>query len=74
MKIPSNPLMPLFSYTWKEETGTHEASGVDNTFLPGLLRLLGDLQGHPFFPSAVRRAKGCTTAALIFARLDYEAE
>lgn len=42
------------------------------TFLPGLLRLLGTLQGHPFFSLAVPWAKECSTNALIFAVLDYK--
>lgn len=52
METLSN-LIPLFIRTWKEKTGRHRGSGVGNTFLPGLLRLLRNLQGHPLFPLAV---------------------
>lgn len=72
MKILSNPPMPLFNYSWKEEKGRHKGSGIHNTFLPGLLRLLGNLQGHPFFPLAVRWAKECSMNVLIFSILDYK--
>ena len=42
------------------------------TFLPGLLRLLENLQGHTFFSLAVPWAKECSLNALIFTILDYK--
>ena len=30
MKILSNPPIPLFSYSWKEEKGRHKCSGVNH--------------------------------------------
>ena len=30
MKILTNPPMPLFNYSWKEENGRHKCSGVNH--------------------------------------------
>lgn len=71
MKILSNPLKSLLSYTWKEETGRLGDCGRQH-LPPRFAQVLRNLQGHPLFPLAVNWARKRSTAAVIFAILDYK--